>query len=270
MVLNAGFENFKITWRADVFSDAPQHSSAELFGTIGINFFASKPKTKGKLQKILTFVQNVKNLSLKRSNRKNHWENVHQNKLPNELSWYEAYPEISLTLIKSTGVEPSGNIIDVGGGTSKLVDILLVHGYERITVLDISASAIKHSKERLKEQAHNVKWIETDITEFKFSEEYDIWHDRAVFHFLTDADDRKKYINTLKQSLKIGGYFIIGTFAIDGPEKCSGLDVMRYSSETLHKELGNDFELLELIETEHITPTKVKQKFIYCCFRRRA
>ncbi|MBF0316978.1 MAG: class I SAM-dependent methyltransferase [Nitrospirae bacterium] len=202
------------------------------------------------------------------ASRKEHWDNVYKNKLPNEVSWYEEYPEVSLKLIKSTGVAPDGSIIDVGGGTSSVAETLLADGYQRITVLDISPSALEKSRQRLREQAHKVKWLEADITEVRLPEEYDLWHDRAVFHFLTDAGDRKRYVQVVKQSLKPGGHLIIATFAIDGPQKCSGLEVMRYSPEGLHNEFGGDFELLESFGIEHVTPAKGMQRFTFCCFRR--
>ncbi|WP_081853860.1 class I SAM-dependent methyltransferase [Candidatus Magnetobacterium casense] len=201
-------------------------------------------------------------------NRKEHWEGVYKNKLPTQVSWYEEYPEVSLKLIKSTGVGPDGNIIDVGGGTSSVADMLLADGYQRITVLDISASALANSRQRLREQAHRVKWLEADITGVKLPERYDLWHDRAVFHFLTDADDRRKYVRAVKQSLKPGGHLIVATFAIDGPQKCSGLDVVRYSPETLHAEFGDEFELLESFGIDHVTPAKGMQRFTFCRFRR--
>ncbi|MBF0466242.1 MAG: class I SAM-dependent methyltransferase [Nitrospirae bacterium] len=195
--------------------------------------------------------------------RKEHWENIYKCKQPNEVGWYEAHPEMSLRLVKSTGVGIDGSIIDVGGGASSLSDVLIKDGYQKITVLDISAAALQRAKERLGELSNRVTWLEGDITEAKLPDNYDIWHDRAVFHFLTDADDRKKYVDTLRESLNTGGYAIIATFSIEGPMKCSGLDVVRYSPETLHSELGDDFKFLESINVEHVTPSKFVQKFIF-------
>ncbi|QWR77437.1 class I SAM-dependent methyltransferase [Candidatus Magnetomonas plexicatena] len=199
---------------------------------------------------------------------KEHWDRVYTCKQTTEVSWFEAHPEMSLRMIKSTGVQVDGAIIDVGGGASTLSDVLIADGYQKITVLDISAAALQKSKERLGELAHRVKWLDADITETKLPDNYDIWHDRAVFHFLTDADDRKKYVDTLRESLNSGGYVIISTFSIEGPMKCSGLDVVRYSPETLHRELGDDFTLEESVNVEHVTPAKGVQKFICCCFKR--
>ncbi|KJU84952.1 type 12 methyltransferase [Candidatus Magnetobacterium bavaricum] len=265
MVVSAGFIDFQVTWRADVFSGVPQQSEAALFGTMGINFYAYKPRAKGKSRTVAQKVDEPKNPTF---NRKEHWDSVYKNKLPTQVSWYEEYPEVSLKLIKSTGVGPDGNIIDVGGGTSSVADTLLADGYQRITVLDISPSALEKSRQRLSEHAHKVKWLEADITEARLPEEYDLWHDRAVFHFLTDAGDRKRYVQAVKQSLKPGGHLIIATFAIDGPQKCSGLEVVRYSPEGLHNELGGDFELLESFGIDHVTPAKGMQRFTFCRFIR--
>ncbi|MBF0553087.1 MAG: class I SAM-dependent methyltransferase [Nitrospirae bacterium] len=171
-------------------------------------------------------------------------------------------------MIKSTGAGLDANIIDVGGGASSLADTLLLNGYKRITVLDIAPSAIEKAKERLNDRVSAVKWIEADVTAATLPEDYDVWHDRAVFHFLTDAGHRKKYIDAVKKSLKTGGHLIIATFSLAGPPKCSGLDVVRYSPEALADEFGVGFELLDAIGVEHITPAKVLQKFIFCRFKR--
>lgn len=201
--------------------------------------------------------------------RKKHWDNIYKKKQPDKLSWYEEYPVVSFDMIDATGVGPDAKIIDVGGGTSSLADHLLYNGYQRITVLDISPSAIERAKERLRDKANNVKWIEADITDVRLTEDYDVWHDRAVFHFLTDAQDRKRYINSVKQSLKPGGHLILATFSIEGPLKCSGLEVVRYSPQTLHKEFGSDFfTLIESVGIEHITPANDKQKFVFCRFKK--
>ncbi|MBF0320968.1 MAG: class I SAM-dependent methyltransferase [Nitrospirae bacterium] len=200
--------------------------------------------------------------------RKEHWNNIYKKTQPTQVPWYEAYPEVSYNLIKATGVGHDGSIIDVGGGVASLVDTLLLNGYKRISVLDISAYAIERAKERLGDKAGSVTWYEADITEARLTETYDVWHDRAVFHFLTDAGDRKRYINVLRQSLKPGGYLIIGTFSIDGPLKCSGLDVVRYSPETLSNEFGDGFDLIDSFGIEHITPANKTQRFVFCCFKR--
>ncbi|KWT90157.1 class I SAM-dependent methyltransferase [Candidatus Magnetominusculus xianensis] len=200
--------------------------------------------------------------------RKDYWDDVYKNKLPNQVSWYEEFPVVSFDMIEASGVGPDANIIDVGGGASNLVDNLLSNGYRRITVLDVAPLSIDKAKERLKGKAGSVKWLEADITEVKLTEDYDVWHDRAVFHFLTNADDRKRYVSAVRQSLKIGGHLIISTFSVDGPMKCSGLDVVRYSPQTLSSEFGDDFQLIESSHVEHITPAKVVQRFIFCRFKR--
>jgi len=214
----------------------------------------------------------MKLFELLRSKRdpKEHWENVYQKESPEELSWYQDKPEISLKLIAATGVGFDGNLIDIGGGTSKLASLLVAQGYTKVTVLDIAAHSIEQAKLALGEQANKIQWIEADATNYNFAEKYDIWHDRAVFHFLTDIHDRKRYVDAVQQSLKAGGYLIIATFGLKGPRKCSGLHVVRYSPETLHNEFGNNFDLVETFVEVHSTPSKVQQKFIYCRFTKRS
>jgi SAM-dependent methyltransferase len=214
----------------------------------------------------------MKLFELLRSKRdpKKHWENVYQKESPEELSWYQDKPEISLKLIAATGVGFDGNLIDIGGGTSKLASLLVAQGYTKVTVLDIAAYSIEQAKLALGEQANKLQWIEADATNYNFAEKYDIWHDRAVFHFLTDIHDRKRYVDAVQQSLKAGGYLIIATFGLKGPRKCSGLHVVRYNPETLHNEFGNNFDLVETFVEVHSTPSKVQQKFIYCRFIKRS
>jgi ubiquinone/menaquinone biosynthesis C-methylase UbiE len=201
---------------------------------------------------------------------KEHWQNVYQKETPEELSWYQDKPEMSLKLIAATGVGFDGNIIDIGGGTSKLAGLLVVQGYKEVTVLDIASRSIEIAKLRLGEQADKITWIEADATNYNFREKYDIWHDRAVFHFLTDSHDRKRYVDAVQQSLKAGGHLIIATFGLKGPRKCSGLPVVRYSPETMHKEFGNNFDLVETFVEVHSTPSKFHQEFIYCRFTKRS
>ena len=173
--------------------------------------------------------------------KKSHWESIYENKMPTEVSWYQTEPAVSLELIASTGIGNKSKIIDVGGGASVLVDKLLSQGFGDLTVLDISLKAMDYAKKRLCDRANTVKWIEADVTEFEFSGKYDLWHDRAVFHFLTDEDDRKKYVRNLKRVLNPGGYVIIAAFAIGGPTKCSGLNIVQYNSEKICNELGDSF-----------------------------
>ena len=203
-------------------------------------------------------------------NQKEHWEKVYQDKSPNEVSWYKPHLNLSLDLIVKFAASKDVKIIDVGGGASTLADDLLLEGYTHLIVLDISSEAIQKSKERLSERADKVTLIETDILRVDFPQNsFDLWHDRAAFHFLTKPDERKMYIKALAGSLKPGGFLIIASFSLEGPLKCSGLDVMRYSPETLSQELGNNFLFLESINEQHQTPSGALQKFIYCIFKKR-
>jgi SAM-dependent methyltransferase len=172
-------------------------------------------------------------------------------------------------MIERTGVDKSAHIIDVGGGSSTLVDDLLANGYRHVTVLDISPAAIQVARERLGALAESVTWLEADITQAALlPKHYDVWHDRAVFHFLTDVGDRRKYMDAVRQSVKVGGHVIVATFAPDGPEKCSGLNVMRYDPDSLHDEFGDEFQLIESVREDHQTPFGTQQKFVYCYCRK--
>ncbi|MBI5184764.1 MAG: class I SAM-dependent methyltransferase [Nitrospinae bacterium] len=157
-------------------------------------------------------------------------------------------------------------MIDVGGGASVLVDELVEKGFENVTVLDISTASLNQAKSRLGKHAQKISWIEADVTGFEPDRKFDLWHDRAVFHFLTDANDRDKYVKVMNQALAPGGHLIIASFALDGPPKCSGLEVVRYSPESLAKEIGRNFELKDAVEELHVTPSGMPQKFIYCRF----
>lgn len=199
-------------------------------------------------------------------NRKAHWEQVYTDKSPLEVSWYQTEPRLSLELINHTGLPPESSIIDVGGGASLLVDRLLEKGYSHPAILDISSSALAHTKARLGPKSDQVEWFEEDVTRFAPTHRFDLWHDRAVFHFLTEGSDRQKYIATLNQSLRPGGHLIIATFAIGGPEKCSGLDIVQYDAQKLSQELGAGFQLEEQTSESHITPSQMEQKFSYFRF----
>ncbi|OGW80299.1 MAG: methyltransferase [Omnitrophica bacterium RIFCSPLOWO2_12_FULL_44_17] len=204
-----------------------------------------------------------------RFDKKNHWEGVYTKKIPAEVSWYQLEPAISLKLITSAGISLAAKIIDVGGGASVLVDKLTGQGFQDLTVLDVSPKALEYAKERLGSRAGAVKWIEADVTEFESPEKYDLWHDRAVFHFLTKAEDRQKYVRFLHRALKKNGHVIIATFDLDGGSlRCSGLDIMRHNAETLQTELGEGFQLVESVKEVHHTPFQTEQKFIYCHFQR--
>ncbi len=202
-------------------------------------------------------------------NRKTHWEDVYRTTAAEEFGWHQTQQTLSLNLIQSTGVRKTGSLIDVGGGDSTLVDHLLDQDFDHITVLDISASALERAKARLGDRADLVSWIEADITDFRSSKTYDVWHDRAAFHFLTEAEDREKYCETMNRAVSAQGHAIIATFAYEAPPTCSGLPVVRYSPEFLALAIGSNFELVESFEELHQTPGGNKQPFIYCRFTRR-
>lgn len=200
---------------------------------------------------------------------KQHWEKVYETKSADTVSWFQPHAESSLDYIHATGVGKDAAIIDVGGGASTLVDDLVVEGYGDLTVLDLSAAALGAARQRLGAMGSKVRWIEADITQVDLPESrYDVWHDRAVFHFLTDAEEREAYVRTVFRSVKPGGHVIVATFAEDGPEKCSGLPVMRYSADGLHDEFGDAFTLLQHRKEEHHTPSGSVQQFVYCYCRR--
>jgi ubiquinone/menaquinone biosynthesis C-methylase UbiE len=199
---------------------------------------------------------------------KTHWENVYKTKAPDQVSWYRSHLEISLALIERSAASKSASIIDVGGGESTLVDDLLARGYEDITVLDISQTAIDVTRERLKAAAEPVRWISADVTKVELEPDaYDVWHDRAVFHFLTSPDLRVAYVEKVARAVKAGGHVIIGTFGPEGPTKCSGLDVMRYDAESLHDQFGVRFRLVDSSKELHPTPFGTTQQFLYCYCR---
>ena len=179
------------------------------------------------------------------------------------MTWYQESPEVSLGLIESTGIDRNSRILDVGGGPSTLVDGLLDRGFENISVLDISDAAISHARARLGERSEHVSWAREDVTTFHAEEPIDLWHDRAVLHFLTKKRDREFYVRSLTESLAPTGHAIIATFALDGPEKCSGLEVVRYGPREITALLGENFQLLEILNETHMTPREVGQRFTY-------
>jgi SAM-dependent methyltransferase len=205
---------------------------------------------------------------MKDAGRQAHWENVYTTKSESEVSWFQQSPAPSLELIVQAGATSSSAIIDIGGGASRLVDNLIAQGFEDVTVLDLSGAALAAARSRLGVDAGRVSWIVADATTWEPARAYDIWHDRAAFHFLTDADDRAAYIARLKRGLKIGGHAIIATFALDGPEKCSGLPVARYDSASLGRTLGAMFKLVHTQRHEHATPWDSRQIFQFSVFRR--
>jgi ubiquinone/menaquinone biosynthesis C-methylase UbiE len=202
-------------------------------------------------------------------NRKQHWEQVYTTKPSDSVSWFQNHAAQSLRLIHQTGLGKDAAIIDVGGGASTLVDDLLNMNYSDLTVLDLSSVALEVAKKRLASHADRVQWMVDDITRAEFPlNRFDIWHDRAVFHFLTELSDRHAYVERVMRSVRPGGHVIIATFAEDGPDKCSGLPVMRYQPEGLHAEFGDAFLLLGHQKETHNTPTGALQHFVYCYCRR--
>jgi SAM-dependent methyltransferase len=199
---------------------------------------------------------------------KTHWDKVYTTKAPDAVSWYRAHLETSLALIERAVDARSASIIDVGGGESTLVDDLLLRGYKNVTVLDVSQSAIDLTKGRLGAAAEQVRWLVADITKIELElGAYDLWHDRAVFHFLTDREQRTAYVRQVARSVKPGGHIIVSTFGPEGPTKCSGLEVMRYDAESLHREFGARFRLIESSKEVHHTPFGTTQQFLYCYCR---
>jgi SAM-dependent methyltransferase len=197
-----------------------------------------------------------------------HWDKVYATKRPEILSWYCPHLEISLALIERSAGERSAHIIDVGGGASTLVDDLLLRGYQNVTVLDISETALDIARRRLGEDAGRVNWIVGDILKTSLKRDtYDVWHDRAVFHFLTKPEDRAAYVRQMAHALKPGGHVIIGTFGPAGPTTCSGLDVVRYDEKKLQEEFGKQFGLVEGTRQLHCTPEGITQEYMYCLFR---
>jgi 2-polyprenyl-3-methyl-5-hydroxy-6-metoxy-1,4-benzoquinol methylase len=202
-------------------------------------------------------------------NAKAHWERIYHTLAPTELTWYQEHPRLSLELIQSIGVSKSAQIIDVGGGTSTLVDELLREGYQHITVLDVAGTALELARQRLGSRAATVTWIEADITTVELPPSYyDVWHDRAVFHFLTQPEERRWYVETIRHALKSEGYVIVATFAPEGPIRCSGLNVVRYSPASLADEFGAEFQLVKSRREVHRTPLGAEQVFQYCAFQK--
>jgi ubiquinone/menaquinone biosynthesis C-methylase UbiE len=199
---------------------------------------------------------------------KSHWEEVYAAKPATSVSWYQEHADCSLSLLGNTGISKSAAIIDVGGGASTLVDDLLAEGYSDVTVLDLSAAALSAAKKRLGTRAAKVQWLEADVTKAELpSHRYDVWHDRAVFHFLTEPKQRQDYVEKVFRSVKPGGHVIVATFAEDGPTQCSGLPVMRYTADELHAQFGEAFTLVKHVREAHHTPSGTVQHFVYCYCR---
>jgi Methyltransferase domain len=200
---------------------------------------------------------------------KQHWDTVYATKGERDVSWFESSPDVSLAMIEAAGLTRDTCVIDIGGGESRLVDALVERGVTRVAVLDVAREALLHAQTRLGDNAREIAWIQADVTGAWSWKDADIWHDRAAFHFLTTREDRDKYKQRLEAMLKLGGSAIIATFALDGPEKCSGLPVARYSPETLTSELGEGFVLVDSRRHVHTTPWGATQAFQYSLFKRR-
>lgn len=198
---------------------------------------------------------------------KNHWEIVYETKQPDEVSWTQEVPRTSLNFIRSFKLKKSARIIDVGGGDSRLVDFLLEEGFENLTVLDISARALEKARKRLGRKAKKVNWIVSDVTDYEPETVYDVWHDRATFHFLTTAEEISAYIGIAGRA--VAGYLTIGTFSDAGPEKCSGLRIKRYDEFELLRQLDGDFKKIRCLTEDHQTPFGARQNFLFCSFKRR-
>ena len=202
------------------------------------------------------------------SDSKKHWEQIYSAKAPLEVSWYQKNTTLSIQFIRNTHIALDAPIIDVGGGASVLVDNLSDQGYSNISVLDISSTAIKHAQERLGRKASKIEWFIQDITQFAPPHNFSLWHDRAVFHFLTEKSERDDYVKAVKRTLDLDGHLIIAAFAIGGPAKCSGLSIVQYDAKRLLAELGDEFNLVEEMDELHMTPANKQQKFSYFRFVR--
>ena len=205
---------------------------------------------------------------MKTFNRKEHWEKIYSTKKLNEVSWYQPTPETSLKFIEELKIPKSASIIDIGGGDSFLIDNLLDLGYSNLTLLDISKKAIERAKKRLGEKGKHVKWIEADASAFTPTKTYDLWHDRAAFHFLTDESEIRRYLLAAENGVKESGNLIIGTFSTDGPKKCSGIEITQYSENSMINKFGKIFKKIDCKIIQHLTPFNTTQSFVFCSFKK--
>lgn len=201
--------------------------------------------------------------------KKAHWENVFATKAETEVSWFQAYPKTSIEFLELFNLPLDANIIDVGGGDSHFVDALLEKGYTHIYVLDISANAIERAKARLGINANKVNWIVSDVTEFESTVKFDFWHDRAAFHFLTDDEKIDKYVSIAENAIHKDGYLVLGTFSVNGPTKCSGLDIKQYNETSMSKRFEVGFNRIKCITEDHTTPFNTIQNFVFCSFQKK-
>lgn len=200
---------------------------------------------------------------------KEHWENVFATKAEDEVSWFQPYPQTSIKFLELFNLPLDANIIDVGGGDSRLIDALLDRGYKNIWLLDISDTAILHVKKRLGSKAEQVHFIVSDVVDFKPDVQFDFWHDRAAFHFLTSEEQINRYVSIAEKAIRPNGYLILGTFSDKGPSKCSGLEIKQYTQMSMSSRFENEFERIMCIEEEHRTPFNTKQSFLFCSFKRK-
>lgn len=200
---------------------------------------------------------------------KGYWDNIYSSKAEDEVSWFQPYPETSMEFVELFKLPSNANIIDIGGGDSHFVDALLDKGYQNISVLDISANAIERAKRRLGERASKVQWIVSDVTEFEPPVQFDFWHDRAAFHFLTSEDKIYKYVSIAEDAIKKDGYLILGTFSENGPTKCSGLDIQQYSEASMSVRFEVSFDRIKCVKEDHITPFNTVQNFLFCSFKKK-
>jgi SAM-dependent methyltransferase len=201
-------------------------------------------------------------------NQKQHWEDIYITKEETDFSWFQEYPKTSVEFLSLFQLPKNASIIDIGGGDSHFVDALLDLGYENISVLDISGTAIDRAKKRLGEKAKNVNWIVSDITTFTPTAQFDFWHDRAAFHFLTTTNKIEKYVQIAENAIHTNGYLILGTFSENGPAKCSGLEIKQYSAASMSTQFEKQFERIKCIEETHTTPNKTLQNFLFCSFKK--
>lgn len=198
-----------------------------------------------------------------------HWDHIYASKAEDELSWFQPYPKTSLEFLELFDLPLDAQIIDIGGGDSHFVDTLVEKGYQNIYVLDISANAIERAKQRLGKKAVKVHWIVSDVTEFEPSIQFDFWHDRAAFHFLTSEEKIDRYVSLAETAIKNDGHLVLGTFSEDGPQKCSGLEVKRYSESSMSSRFEVGFQRIKCVSEHHTTPFNTIQNFLFCCFKRR-
>jgi SAM-dependent methyltransferase len=215
----------------------------------------------------MTAGERVEEEAMLNESRQAHWEGVYTHKSESEVSWFQENPALSIEMIKQVGATAASAIVDIGGGASRLVDNLIDRDFEEVPVLDLSETALEEAKARLGIRAKQVQWIVADATVWEPIKAYDIWHDRAAFHFLTEDRDRAAYVARLERALKVGGYAIIATFALDGPERCSGLSVVRYDPASLGETLGQSFQLVDARRHAHATPWGTEQSFQFSVFR---